>query len=251
MRPTGPFTRQDLVELDERLLDKALAVVAMESVAGGQMWPQVIGLRHDVDDNTSSLETAVRFAEWEADRGFRATFFILHTAAYWQDKDNLMRCLDRIGEFGQEVALHNDCISAAIVSGRDPLEILEEATDELRSYGFRVSGTVAHGNGMCRENGIVRYVNDEVFTECARPTIGEPERSVAGVNISPVPMSSFGFEYDANWLPKAAYLSDSGRSWSDPGFDATAESFPFDGQLHMLVHPDWWPQAFAPEEIAA
>jgi len=30
-----------------------------------------------------------------------------------------------------------------------------------------------------------------------------------------------------------------------------AAGFPYQGQLHMLVHPDWWTEAFVPEQVAA
>jgi hypothetical protein len=62
------------------LLNEAVAVVPMINVAKGQQWPRVIGLRHDVDN---VIEPAVRFAAWEAERGYRSTYFILHTAPYW------------------------------------------------------------------------------------------------------------------------------------------------------------------------
>ena len=58
--------------------------------------------------------------------------------------------------------------------------------------------------------------------------------------------ASFDLDYDANWLDRGAYLSDSGGRWSAPGFDLVAQEFPFPGQLHMLVHPDWWAKAFVP-----
>src|SRR4029077_8485228 len=93
-------------------------------------------------------------------------------------------------------------------------------------------------------DGMVWFVNDELFRECPRPDMGHPERVVAGVELKPVPMADFGLEYDANWLPRGGYLSDSGGRWSGIGFDATVALFPRKGQLHMLVHPDWWDQAF-------
>jgi hypothetical protein len=71
------------------------------------------------------------------------------------------------------------------------------------------------------------------------------------LKLRPASLADFGLEYDANWLGRAMYLSDSGGRWCDPGFDKIAAGFPYEGQLHILVHPDWWVQAFAPEVVAA
>jgi hypothetical protein len=64
-----------------------------------------------------------------------------------------------------------------------------------------------------------------------------------------MPRSNYGLEYDANWLPRGDYLSDSGGRWSQP-FEKVAGYFG-EVQLHVLVHPDWWAQAFAPTAVAA
>jgi hypothetical protein len=55
-------------------------------------------------------------------------------------------------------------------------------------------------------------------------------------------------DFDANWLPRGDYLSDSGGRWSQP-FSEVAAAWPARGQLHMLVHPCWWTEAF--ERVAA
>jgi hypothetical protein len=97
VRARAPFQPQDLQELDSRLLDKAVSVVPMGHIAGGQRWDRVIGLRHDVDN---VIEPAVEFAAWEAERGYRSTYFILHTAPYWKDKSLLVRSLELIAGCG-------------------------------------------------------------------------------------------------------------------------------------------------------
>jgi hypothetical protein len=53
----------------------------------------------------------------------------------------------------------------------------------------------------------------------------------------------FGFDYDPNWLPRGNYISDSGGEWSQ-SFNDVAEAWPTQGQLHILVHPCWWREAF-------
>jgi len=232
VRPDAPFQQDDLTDLG-RLLARAADVVAMRDVYNGDTNPTVIGMRHDVDNY---IEPAVWMAEWEAARGYRSTYYILHTAPYWTDKELLKRSLERISSHGHEIGIHNNAIAEAHRTGRRPADILQEAIGELRWMGYPVNGTVAHGDPDCYDaKRNIRFVNDQMFTDCVRPDLTNPVETHS--------LDSFGLDYDANWLKRGCYLSDSGGRWSAP-FDSVANRFPHPGQLHMLVHPDWWDQAF-------
>lgn len=232
MRNTAPFQTQDLAELG-RFLARGMPVIPMRRVHEGIRDPNVIALRHDVDN---AIEPAVEMAAWEAARGYRSTYFILHTAPYWHNKPLLRESLDTIAGYGHEIGIHNNALAEAWRTGEDPRAILAAAIHELRELGHDVTGTVAHGDPDCYgPDGNVRFVNDQLFTECRRLYYTDP--------VEPVPLDTFALDYDANWLPRGNYLSDSGGRWSQPFTDVEA-GFPFPGQLHMLVHPDWWPEAF-------
>ena len=173
MRPSSPFQPDDLQAFD-RLLDQAVAVVTMREVAAGSTDPRIIGLRHDVDNH---LQPAVDMAAWEAERGYRSTYFILHGNGqpdhYWYRKAELGRALDEIAGCGHEIGFHCNAIAQAVRTGRDPLDIAAEALDELRSYGHPVTGVVAHGDQLCHKH---LFVNDEIFVESPRPSCGLPDR---------------------------------------------------------------------------
>jgi hypothetical protein len=245
-----PFTHADLAEFDERLLSRAEAVVSIRDSIGANN--QTIGMRHDVDNE---LAPAVAMAAWEAARGYQATYYILHSAPYWDNKYRLQSALASIAGNGHEIGFHTNAIATALRTGRDPVEIIEEAVAELRGYGYDITGVVAHGDNLCREveGG---FVNDEIFAECVRPAYGDHGRVVEhnGVRVDlgdRVPRARFGFEYDPNWLHRAHSLSDSGGWWQSP-FDEAADAFPYEsGQLHILQHPCWWRSAFVAQEIAA
>jgi hypothetical protein len=241
----GRFQSEALLAL-EGLYERTVAVVAMDTIYDGATHPHMIGLRHDCDN---AMYPAVEMAMWEAERGYRSTYYILHTAPYWHDKPLLRRSLEQLAGLDHEIGIHNDALTVALETGRDPNEILHEAIDELRSYGHTIRSTVAHGNGLC---GIARYVNDEMFKSCSRPTYGNPNRVLEHrgrrVPLRPTPLSDFGLDFDANWLSRGDYLSDSGGAWSQP-FDEVAAAFPSRGQLHMLVHPCWWGECW--EKVAA
>lgn len=226
----------------EALYDKAQAITSMESAWDYRQWVDVwcIAVRHDCDN---VIHPAVHMAKWERDRGHRSTYYILHTSPYWNDKSLLRSSLETIAGYGHEIGIHNDAITVALETGRDPAAILHEAIDELRGYGHEIRSTVAHGNRRCH---IDSYVNDIMFTECERDHYGDLSR----FGFTPTPLKEFSLDFDANWLPRGDYLSDSGGKWSQP-FAEVAEAFPSRGQLHMLVHPDWWTEAFERAEVAA
>jgi hypothetical protein len=251
LRFTSPFQAPDLEELDVRLLSKASRVVPMHDVARGDTGPTVIGMRHDVDDNPGSLDTALELARWESARGYSSTYFLLHDSYYWPE---VLPAAEQFEELGHEVGIHVNAIAEALRTGRDPHDIFEEALTYLRTAA-RVVGCVAHGDPLCRrQDETIRFVNDELFSESARPGIGPATRPLVyhgnRIQLAPLPRAKYGLEYDANWLSRGDYISDSGGHWSQP-FEGVAQSFPSKGQLHMLIHPDWWSEAFIQVGVAA
>ena len=241
MNAREPFQPSDLDDLD-RLLSRADAVLPMQEINKLQieaMAYDVIGMRHDCDN---VIAPAVQMAQWEAERGYRSTYFILHTAPYWQEKETLKAALEVISQCGHEIGFHINAITAALQTPfADPVAIAAEAVGELRSYGYDVRGVVAHGDPACYQH---HFVNDEIFTESARPDYGSPTRNIGTVLLRPISRKGLGFDYDPNWLSRGDYLSDSGGQWSQPWDDITVRFPDETGQLHMLVHPDWWAEAF-------
>lgn len=280
MKETAPFGANDLAEIDELLLSRASEVIAMEDVHDGNRDPRAIGLRHDVDASqrvtAHALDTAVRIAEWEAARGYRATFYVLHTASYWEAPG--FREGVRVDPYLVSVVCDLlERLAEALRTGRDPDAILDEAIATLRGYGHRVRGVAGHGDAFCNRDaapGEISFANDEQFLQCARPQEGAPDRIITRGRIAhklaPRPLSDFGLEYEAL---KCAYgqgmlpfrISDSGGKWLNPGWEETVEKWNRERaehpglavatrdirQLHFLWHPDWWQQAFVPLRAAA
>lgn len=251
MNPKAPFTQADLEELHTELLSRADRVVPMRDVFKGDTGARTIGLRHDVDDNSGSLLTALRMAEWEFERGYSSTYFLLHDSWYW-DKEWL-EVVPAFEELGHEVGIHVNAIAEGLRQRRDPHEILATAIGELRARGVHVYGCVAHGDALCHGKDGLVFANDEMFTESRRPDVGRPDRAVMADgcvwHIEPVSRTVYGLEYDANWLSRGDYISDSGGKWSQP-FEGVVKRFG-QGQLHVLIHPDWWREAFVSAQVAA
>jgi hypothetical protein len=251
------FGGHDLARL-ERMVGLADEVVLnREAWARREDWPErFVTVRHDMDHD---VENAVRFAEWEAAHGIRATYYVLHGDWYWggpeatEPSPMVLKALERIASLGHEIGLHNTAITLALKTGRDPFAILERDLGALRRAGFEVTGSVAHGDPLCHQVG---YVNSELFTECTRPERYDPSRELAfelpggrthRLRLRQRPMADFGLDYEANWLGHTRYLSDTGGRWSRP-WTELADAFEREGgYVQLLIHPVWW--AFSGEVV--
>jgi hypothetical protein len=255
------FGPADLEQLDGilRQADAAISVrTLMELPARGRP-PRLVALRHDTD---SDIDNAVRFAEWEASLGYRASYYVLHTDWYYRGRASgppsryVLRALGRIQALGHEIGLHNNAITVALRTGRDPAEVLDTEVSYLRRAGFDVVGTAAHGDALCRALG---YNNGELFVETPRPANGEPNRTITGADpasgrmlrcdLRPVPMRSLGLWYEANFAVNRHYVTDSHGRWNRPLQVAAEEFARNDAVLKFLIHPAWW--AFAGEPLLA
>jgi hypothetical protein len=245
------------MELGE-FFETAHAVVSMREVLAGNRDPRVIAVRHDVDNHREALATAVELARWEAENGWRSTYFLLHTAQYWTD-GRWRQTAETIALLGHEIGLHVNAVAYALQHGGDPNEIVFEALEELRDAGHVVTGIVGHGSQpICTQ---AEFANDEQFVECARPKMGEPDRELSyggrTLRLDPRPLADFGLQYEAiglrqyelNGIKKTregqVYNTDSGCKWHYPFSETIAEFNAItDGQLHLLIHSDHWHQAF-------
>ncbi len=255
------FGPEDLAALDAILCAAEAVIPVREYMAlppEGHS-PRLVALRHDTD---SDVDGAVRFAEWEAARGYRATYYVLHTDWYYREGVDgppsryVLRALTRIRDLGHEIGLPNNAITAALRTGRDPVEVLAAELAYLRRAGFEITGTSAHGDALCRALG---YNNGEVFVEAPRAQNGPPARTIEGIDpasqravrcdLRPVPMASLGLAYEANFVQNRYYVTDSHGRWNRPLAVAAAEFARRDAAMTFLVHPAWW--AFDGEPLLA
>ena len=215
-----------------RFLDRlgGRVVVPMREFARGA---GDLALRHDVD---SRLGSALELARLEARHGLRATYFVLHTAPYWDDPALLPR-LRSLQELGHEVGFHNDLVTLQRVEGADARAVLSRELERLRGDGIEVVGAAAHGSPWCHRLG---FHNNYVFAGWDEPRSGYPNRDVPE-KLDP---REFGLEYEAYHVPHDAYFSDS--SFED-GRRARPADFPLapGRRTILLVHPDHWDSSAA------
>lgn len=219
----------------------------------------LVALRHDVDHD---LDLALEVAFWERERGCRATFFLLHTAAYWNDARFLDKCL-QLQDFGHEVGLHVNMLAEWRRGDVDePGRRLRDLLGTLRDAGVDVVGISAHGDRLCYEAGFANYW---LFAELrpSDPIAEESGRSAEGVRVEDpryqlayppshrlqrddnqtLPLWSESFAthnlvYHASHVPMDRYFTDSGGSW-------TRSPDPLDhdlqrGRHQVLMHPVYY-----------
>jgi hypothetical protein len=188
-----------------------------------------LGLRHDVDNR---LDSALELARLEHARGLRATYFVLHTAPYYDDPRLLAALRELQDDLGHEVGWHNDLATLELVQHVDAASYLREQLDRLRGAGLDIVGSAAHGSPYCHRLG---YHNNYVFTGWDEPQPGFPRTDV-GVKLDP---AAFGLRYEAYHLPHDRYSSDS-------TFEGSRRSHPDNADLAgaeraiVLVHPCHW-----------
>jgi hypothetical protein len=200
-------------------------VVPLREFAQGQ---GDLALRHDVD---SRLESALVFARLEHERGLAATYFVLHTAPYWNRPDLLER-LRELQSLGHEIGFHNDLLTLERLQNVDIEAYARRELERLRDGGIEIVGAAAHGSPWCHRLG---FHNNYAFAGWDEPVPGFPGRTVRR-KLDP---AALGLEYEAYHVPRDEYFSDAsfvnGRRRHPSDLDLAPGR-----RTIVLVHPCHW-----------
>jgi hypothetical protein len=177
----------------------------------------VIGLRHDVDND---LNIAYKFSRVESRLGFRSTYFILHSAAYYlANPNNLAVRTDKIipilqkmqNEDHFEIGWHNDLVTLQVVYNINPVTFLHNELNWLRSNGIFIVGTASHGSNYCK---VYHYLNYYFFEECTYPIVPNFDNNIKvpvggkEITIKKGKLKDFGLQYEAYFLNNNKAFSD-------------------------------------------
>lgn len=215
---------------------------------------KILMIRHDVDHD---LENALRIAKWEANKGIRATYCLLHTAWYYGELENgryrhsdfLIEGIERISELGHEINFHNNLVVLALNEGVDPIALLASELEFYDSLGVPVTGTSTHGDVLCRE---LNFRNWELFKECCDDRFGGPRILEHAVNakvrqceLGKCSMLDLGLEYEAYDIAKDYYHTESGgnmrlRENTRGRHDFGRNDSENGSIVGILTHPVWW-----------
>jgi hypothetical protein len=242
-----------------RYLDHFGATTTVHELWQASEGASQIALRHDLDHD---LDLALEMAFWEHDRGFRASYYLLHTAPYWDDPRLAEKVL-QLQDFGHEVGLHVNVLTEWFTGKIDYVTArMVEVIDELRGAGVEVNGISTHGDSACYTYG---FANHWCFTELrpADPITSESGCSAEGVPVDDprfqlaypaddrlrredgtemplwtTSMADLGLHYNAVHVPHDRYFTDSGGTWKrshDPLCASLGR-----GRHQILIHPVYW-----------
>ena len=169
--------------------------------------PSFFILRHDID---FSLSAALKMAHFEAERGIRATYFLLLCSEYY----NLLsrgscNVPQQLVALGHEVGLHYDVRVMSERGNTDLNTCLQYEIDILSGLTGNTIQSIAMHNPS--------VYGDDPFA-CHNQFINA---------------------YDPQFIKDIAYYSDSCGAWRDHAYDAFQRpSIP--DKLQLLIHPFFW-----------
>lgn len=181
-------------------------------------------LRHDVDH---SILNALQMAIVEERQGIQSTYFLLHpnnmdtkSNYYGYIEDNkiihhpdLINFCKKIISLGHEIGIHNDFVTASLALQEKPQNLLHNELEFFQKNGINIKGSASHGSPLARE---LDFVNYEIFSECNTKN-RETGRTISYKNYSlqlnSLKMSDFDLTYEAYFLKRDTYISESGGKW--------------------------------------
>lgn len=218
----------------------------------------LIALRHDVDYD---LDLALEMSYWEHEHQIQSTYYLLHTADYWQDPQLIDKCL-QIQDFGHEVGLHLNVLTEWMDGTIDDVsQRLTSLIQPLHDAGVQITGISAHGDRSCYQH---HYINYWCFKEL-RPADPQTESGLSAEGIPSqdsrfhvtypsdhylkrqdgqlfplwsLSMADYGLSYDAIHTQYDEYYTDSGGAWkrSEDPLERSLQT----GRHQVLIHPIYW-----------
>lgn len=216
-------------------------------------------LRHDVDHD---LFAALRLAQYEAKRGYSATYYLLPTADYWSSSFCTVAAAE-LQRLGHSVGLHNNTLVQWMKGEvESPYQAFEDQLTRLRSAGIKVLKVSSHGDRVCYEYGFnnawifEHYWSDETlvesFARMSAEGVPDPRRAFQimaphsralsrpdgqRVLMGETSLVDQGLLADVTHLIDVTNVSDSGGSWLRGSPELLAEH---EGPVSVLLHPEYW-----------
>lgn len=227
-------------------------------------------IRHDVDH---SLSNGLCMAKIEHQFCYRSTYFLLTPGSYNNSENYYGSIIDKkivhqpdlidqckfLLDLGHEIGIHNDFVSLSLLLKEKPEILLGRELEFFSKHGIEIKGTASHGSHYARK---LNFTNYEIFSDCSRSD-SEYGRTIVfndySVQLNTIKMSEYNLEYEAYFLPKDTYISDTGGLWSiysnsqvlfkqernnlagKEEFSSSLSQISSLGkQIQILIHPCWW-----------
>lgn len=201
---------------------------------------RLITIRHDVD---LSIEAALKLAKYEKENNIISTYFLLHTARYFDYSRNFKKQCQKIRDCGHHIGIHNNAVVMHRVTNQDPFDILMKPLKFLREKcKISVVGSAPHGDKvMCRRHNLMGLHNKILWSQ---------------YKFKP---SDFGLSYHALQFYREGFVGDGGcvlKGWCWPPKTEKVTKYKDlkslkkniidkfnkldNGLMILLLHPRWW-----------
>ena len=162
-------------------------------------------IRHDVDRD---LFMAYKIAKYEHKHDIQSTYFVLHTADYFDYSKQMISVCREIQDFGHNIGFHNDALGEHLKTGNDIKFIINKPLNFLRKHKIFINGVSSHGCKDCYEKGFLNY---EIWKEFnSNINQGFMKHNM----LNKFFLKEFGFDYEAYFLDYDYYLSECGGNWN-------------------------------------
>ena len=221
---------------------------------------EYLAIRHDVDHH---LDRALKMARIEREEGIRSTYYLLPPGDYDTPQNYYGRIVDgqiyysaevaegalELQSLGHEVGLHNDFLQLSTLLRRPVADLIREEVAYFASIGVAVTGSASHGSDFARKNGFTNY---EIFVETKgnRVTRSIELGEQGAFELFSIPMADVGLGYEAYWVPRQVYVSDSGSELiadynrtQEGSLSWIRDSIGSARRIAALIHADWWDEA--------
>jgi hypothetical protein len=202
---TSDFSTENYFRLLDLMSADGYGIVDFLSVDHGQ---KHLILRHDVDFD---LQAALKLAEQEARKGYKAIYFVLLTSEFYNPfSKNNFDALASILALGHDIGLHFDTSLHV-----EDESLLSKAAEKECSILEQLSGNEVKVISMHR-----------------------PPSNLIGENIN---FAGRLNTYSSRFTKDMGYCSDSRGAWHY-GSPFESEAYKAGKALQLLTHPIWWTQ---------
>ena len=169
---------------------------------------KVFCIRHDITDK-NELTKALSFAKVEKDNGIRSTYFLLHTADYFDYSKELIYVSQYFNQLGHDVGISNNSYTVWLESRKSQSfkKILSEPLSFLRGNGIEVLGSSSYVFPLYKG---LKYYNYEMWSEFD-PVKNEYFTKLDHPKIS---LKDLGLLYEAYFIENDTYFSNFGLRWN-------------------------------------
>jgi len=165
-------------------------------------------LRHDIG-NAVDFERCISFARVEKKLDIKATYFFLHTSAFFNYSPIIIDTCKSLIDMGHEIGICNNALTAYYMLNKSKSfkKILLEPIEFFRNNGIDIKGSTSFNGDLFPG---MNYENYEIWSEYSK----NKNEGFSKLDFDRVSLKTLGLLYETYFLDYDYYLSDYGFKWT-------------------------------------